>query len=429
MKKEIKIVYVPVRLLKVADYNPRKISKEAMGRLKESISRFEMVDPIIVNSAPGRKNIVIGGHMRLQAVKEIGLEKVPVVYIDIPDIEKEKELNLRLNANTGEWDLGKLKTFESDFLSEIGFSDVDLSKIWSEDLKTQDDDFDEAKELAKIKVPQTKLGDLIILGNHKLLCGDSTDPEALKKLFGEEKASMVYSDPVYNISYNYKSGLGKSKNYGGEVNDKRTDAEYRELLKKSMIGALSVAKNDIHCFYYSDQNYIWLIQTLFMELGIENKRVCLWLKNSQNPTPGVAFNKCYEPATYGVKGKPYIAPDIQNLNEVMNGETTTGNDLLGQVTDHVDIWAVKRISGKEMEHATSKPPKLHEKAIRRCTKIGDIILDSFLGSGSTLIAAHQLKRKVYGMELEPVFCDLIIKRFEALTGTKAKVIHNYHEKI
>lgn len=173
---------------------------------------------------------------------------------------------------------------------------------------------------------------------------------------------------------------------------------------------------------------IWLIQGLYRELGIQNKRVCLWLKNSQNPVPGVAFNKCYEPCTYGLRGKkPYIAKNIQNLNEVMNKEITTGNNLLEETLDHLDVWMVKRLSGKDYTHATSKPPKLHEKAIRRCTRPGDIILDSFLGSASTLVAAEQLKRRVFGVELEPAFCDLAIKRYESLTKNKIKVI-KHHEK-
>ena len=114
-----------------------------------------------------------------------------------------------------------------------------------------------------------------------------------------------------------------------------------------MVAALSVAHDNVHCFYYSDQNYIWLIQTLFKELGLENKRVCLWLKQSQNPTPQIAFSKCYEPCTYALRGRPYIAKNIQNLNEVMNGEMTTGNDLFDQVSDHLDIWAVRESKAKK----------------------------------------------------------------------------------
>lgn len=420
MNKELNIVYVPIGALKPAEYNPRKISKEALGQLKESLSRFDLVDPIIVNGGPKRKNVVIGGHMRLCAAKELGHKTVPVVYVNL-DIKKEKELNLRLNKNTGEWDFEKLKSFDLDLLTDVGFSDADLSSAWAENLEAEDDDFDEEEELKKIKKPTTKLGDLITLGQHRLICGSSTDPAVLARLLGEERASMIYSDPPYNINVDYNGGIGGKKNYGGNVEDNRSDKEYREFIAKTMIAALSVAKPDTHVFYWCDQIYIGLIQDLYRELGIANKRVCLWLKNSQNPVPSVAFNKCYEPCVYGLRGKPYITKSIQNLNEVLNKEITTGNNLIEETLDHLDVWMVKRLSGKEYEHATSKPPKLHEKAIRRCTKPGDIILDSFSGSGSTMIAAEQLKRRVYAVELEPVFCDLAIKRYEKLMGNKAVV--------
>ena len=424
----ISIVYVPVSELKPADYNPRKSSKEALSQLKESITRFSVVDPIIVNSAPKRKGVVIGGHMRLRAARELGHENVPVVYVRIADIEKEKELNLRLNRNTGEWDFEKLKFFDPGFLTEIGFSDADLSSVWKENLEAKDDEWDEEAELAKIKKPQTGLGDLIALGNHRLICGDSTDSAVLKRLLGSEQVTMIYSDPVYNIQIQYNKGVGGKQSYGGSVNDNRSYVEYKEFLRKSLVAALSVAKSDTHVFYWSDETYIGLIQELYRELGIENKRVCLWLKNAHNPVPSVAFNKCYEPCTYGVRGKPYITKHIQNLNEVMNKEITTGNNLLEETLDHLDVWMVKRLSAKDYEHATSKPPQLHEKAIRRCTKPNDIILDSFAGSGSTLIAAHQLERRVYTSELEPAFCDLVIRRYEKLTGQKATVIENIYEK-
>lgn len=429
-KQNLHIVYVPISTLKPATYNPRKISKEALEQLKESISRFEMVDPIIANSAAKRKEVVIGGHMRLRAAKALGHKTIPVVYVNIPNLKKEQELNLRLNRNSGEWDFEKLKFFQSDFLSEIGFSDADLSDIWKENLEAANDDFDTDAELAKIKKPKTKLGDLIALGDHRLICGDSTNPAVLKKLLGKECAAMIYSDPIYNLKggVDYNKGFSGNQNYGANVNDNRTDKEYKELLRKSMVAALAVSKPDTHVFYWSDETYIGLIQELYRELGIENKRVCLWIKNSQNPVPSVAFNKCYEPCTYGVRGKPYISKHIQNLNEVLNKELTTGNNLIQEALDHLDLWMVKRLSGNQYEHATSKPPKLHEKAIRRCTKPGDVILDSFSGSASTMIAAEQLKRRAYLVELEPRFCDLAIKRYEKLTGKKCRVISNGYEE-
>jgi len=235
---------------------------------------------------------------------------------------------------------------------------------------------------------------------------------------------MIYSDPPYNLKIDYAKGIGGKQNYGGNVNDNRSYEEYRRFIKDSLISALTITKSDCHIFYWSDQCLIGLIQELYRELNITNKRVCLWLKNSQNPTPMVSFNKCYEPAIYGVIGKPYITPSIQNLNEILNKELTTGNNLFEEVFDQLDIWLVKKIIwSKNTNMQRVSHPSSMRKAMRRCTRLGDIILDSFSGSGSTIIAGEQLKRKVYALELEPIFCDLTIKRYKKLTGKKVEVQH------
>ncbi len=414
-----------VKSLKAWKNNPRKITSEAFEKLKDRIKQRGFHDVIKIDT----DGTVLSGNQRKKALVELGITEVTVLIPNRKLTKDERDkVALESNTNDGTWDFEGLKSFDLDTLTDIGFDKDELADIWNENLEAEDDDFDVDKELAKITKPKTKLGDLIIMGEHKLYCGDSLDPTSLKKLFGKEKASMIYSDPVYNIKINYNGGIGGKQNYGGNVNDNRTDTEYKEFLRKSMVNALTVSKPDTHIFYWSDQIYIGFVQDLYRELGIENKRVCLWVKNSQNPVPSVAFNKCYEPCTYGVRGKPFITKKIQNLNEVMNKEITTGNNLITEALDHLDLWFVKRLSGKEYEHATSKPPKLHEKAIRRCTKPGDIILDSFAGSSSTMICAEQLKRRVYAVELEPRFCDLAIKRYELLTGKKAKIIHSYEEE-
>ncbi len=404
------------------DVNPRIISDKQMSDLKKSLKRYNLVE-IPAIDLDGK---ILAGHQRIKALQLLGRGE-ELIDVRMPNRKLTKEESdsylIASNALGGDWDFEKLKSFDLDLLIDIGFDQIDLSHLWDKELEVKDEDFDVEEELKKIKTPTTRLGDLIYLGPHKLLCGSSTDPKNIQRLFGDEKASMIYSDPPYNINLNYSKGIGGKKDYGGDVNDNRSYEEYKDFIKNTLVTALTVTKPDCHIFYWCDQTYIGLIQGLYRELGIVNKRVCLWLKNSQNPTPNIAFNKCYEPAVYGVKGKPYITPSIQNLNEVMNKELTTGNNLLGEIFDELDIWLVKRLSGQKYLHATSKPPTLHEKAIRRCTKPGDIILDSFAGSGSTLIAGEQLKRKVYTVDLEPIFCDLIIKRYEKLTGRKARVEH------
>lgn len=421
-KEKLRITFVKVDSLKVSEYNPRKHDEQAKEQLKASIEKYGLVDPLIANSNQNRKNILIGGHFRLAVAKELGIKDVPVVFLDIADIEKEKELNLRLNKNVGEWDTELLKEFDLGVLLDVGFSDEDLSQIWDDSLETEDDNFNAEAELEKIEETDIQLGDLFQLGQHKLLCGDAHDPKNIQRLMSDEKTSFFYCDPIYNIGVSYDKGIGGKQNYGGQVDDNKSDAEYRAFLKSGIQSALTVANKDFHYFCYCDQKYIGMVQDLYRELGIENKRVCMWIKNGQNPTPGVAFSKCYEPAVYGTVGSPYLSKSVQNLNEVMNKEIGTGNRLIDDILDELDIWLVKRLAGNEYQHSTSKPPTLHEKAIRRCTKPGDIILDLYGGSGSTLIAAEMLKRKAYLTEIEPRFCQLIVNRYEKISGQKAVLI-------
>lgn len=403
--------------------SPRKISKEQAERLKKSLENYGLVEIAAIDL----DGTILAGHQRMKALQLMGqgdmMVDVRVPNRKLTDEEAERYM-IGSNAIHGEWDFDLLKGFEMDLLIDLGFDQKELDDIWNKELKKE---FDIEKELKEIKKAKTKLGDIIYLGNNRLICGDSTKPETLERLFGDERASMIMSDPIYNISIDYNKGIGGKQAYGGMVNDSKTDEEYKTFLKASMEAALAVTKPDAHVFYWSDETYVWLIQTLYRELGITNKRVCLWLKNSQNPVPSVAFNKCYEPCTYGVRGNPPLVKGVTKLNEVLNADMTTGNELLQQVHDLFTVWPEPRLSSKDYEHSTMKPPALYEKAIRRCSKAGDIILDSFNGSGSNLIAAQRLGRRVYAVEIEPSFCDLTIKRFEAETGTKAKVIRNEKE--
>lgn len=402
--------------------NPRTISEKQLEDLKKSLQKFNLVEIPALNL----DGTILAGHQRVRILKLLGRvhEEIEVRVPNRKLTPKEAEQYLlSSNALGGDWDTEKLKAFEIDTLLAIGLNEAQLSQIWDQHLEAEDDNFNAEEEIRKIRKPKTKLGDLLALGPHRLFAGDSNDPSVLKKLFGKDRASMIYSDPPYNIGLDYNGGIGGKQNYGGNVSDHRSDKEYMTFLRRSMESALAVAKSEVHFFYWVDQTYIGLIQELYRALGITNRRVCLWIKNGQNPTTGVAFNKCYEPCVYGTRGKPFLSEGIKNLNELLNKELGTGNRLIDDILDQLDIWLVKRLSGDQYEHATSKPPSLHEKAILRCTRPGDIILDSFLGSGSTLISAEQLKRRVYGVELELIYCDLIIKRYEKLTGKKAKKLN------
>ena len=428
----MKILKVKIKELKQADYNPRKLSERERNDLIDSIKEFGIVDPIIVNGAPKRKNIIIGGHQRCRVAEEIGMKEIPVYYINIPNIEKEKELNLRLNKNLGHWDWELLTKMEEEMLLKVGFGEDELGDYWDKLLEIEDDEFNLDKALAEIDKPETKLGDIYQLGKHKLMCGDSTNIENVKKLMGKEKADMVYCDPPYNIGLNYKVGAFptdsrrksvKKKQYTNKgIKDNLKIEEYKRFLETTIQNAIIVSKNDVHIFYWCDQNYIWLLQQLFQENGITQRRVCIWIKNNYSLTPHIAFNKAFEPCVYGTIGKPHLEPTIRNLHEMINKEIGSGNEIIEDIIDIFNIWLVRRDNAQEYKHPTQKPVTLNEKPIKRCTKFNDIVLDLFGGSGSTLIAAEQLKRRAYLMEIDPIFCDVIKNRWEELTKRKVKRI-------
>jgi len=291
MKKlQWKTVKRKINALVPFEKNPRKISDKQLKDLTKSLKKFNLVE-IPAIDVDGK---ILAGHQRLKVLQMLGRgeEEIDVRVPNRKLTEKESEEYLiGSNALGGDWDFEKLKSFDLDLLLDVGFDQIDLSHLWDEELEVKAEEFDVEKELKKIKKPKTKLGDLIHLGSHRLLCGDSTDPKNIQRLFEKEKASMVYSDPVYNISIDYNKGVGGKQNYGGTVNDSKSEKDYRNLIKRSLENALSVTKKDAHIFYWCDQTYIGLIQEFYKELSITNKRVCLWIKNGHNPTPGVAFNK------------------------------------------------------------------------------------------------------------------------------------------
>lgn len=395
------------------------MSPKQIEDLKQSLQKFNLVEIPVIDT----ENNLIAGHQRLTVMKLLGRGD-EVIDVRVPSRKlSKKEYDAYLLASNrihGDWDWAKLsENFDIELLLENGFDDNDLTHIWDENLTVEDDEFDFEKEVEKVKTPKTKYGDTYQLGDHILRCGYSEDLETVRKIVHIKNVAMLYFDPPYNISLDYNKGVGGKKNYGGEVDDSKPDDEYKSFLKKIIINGLEISKMDTHVFVWCDQRYIGLLQEIYKELNIDNKRVCLWIKNGANPTPGVAFNKCYEPCVYGVRGKPYLSDKALNLTEILNKEIGNGNKAIDDMLDMLDIWLVKRVTGSEYQHPTQKPPSLHEKALRRCTKPGDIVLDLFGGSGSTLIACEQLNRRCHMVEQSPIFCDVIVNRYEKLTGKKA----------
>ncbi len=416
----MKIYKVKIGELKPTEYNPRKWDKKAISDLTESIKKFGIVDPIIANSAVSRKNIVIGGHFRLKVAKDLKYKSVPVVYIEIPDIKKEKELNLRLNKNLGDWDFDLLAQIEKEILLDVGFGSEEIDRIFS--TETSEDDFDTEKEYEKIKKPKTKEGYSYELGEHRLICGDSSKPEDMKKLVKGKKAEMVFTDPPYNVDYRSPGGLSyNSKKFGGSggkiFNDDKSDAEclkfYTEVLKN--IYDFTVDSATIYWWFANRNN--WINRAAFNNSGWHMSQIVIWLKNSFVFSRGQDYHRCYEPCMMGWKNKKthYKNKEITNLKDVFNLDFSDFNEML-------DVWYEKRDNTLKYEHPTQKPVRLAERALKKNSRNGGIILDVFGGSGSTMIACEQLGRKCYMMELDPKFCDVIVKRWESFTGRKTKLI-------
>lgn len=385
----LSIVWVGIDDLRFSDYNPRDIGEDAIVKLADSIGMHGFVNPCLANSAQERKNILIAGHARVLAAKRRGMKQVPVIFINEPDLEREKMLNVKLNIDAGEWNTDMLRElYDLDFLANVGFNDSDLRKIFDDALETEDDRFDVEKELAAIKEPKSKVGDLYRLGPHRLIVDDSTQRPVVERLMGGELTSMVDVDPPFRIGLDYDKGISGKKHYGGKkTDDKMSEEDYAAFLRSLIANAKAAAKPDAHFFFWCDQNGIWRTQNIYRELGIKHQRVCWWLKGQFMVTPNVAFNKAGEAVIYGVTGSPYLSPVTTNLHELQDKEIGPGGRMLDDVMDMFSIWLCKRVHGSKMEHPTEKDPTVHEKALRRCSKPNDIILDLTAGSGSLLIAA------------------------------------------
>lgn len=403
--------------------NPRTINSKQMKDLKRSLRKFNLAELPAINL----NGTIVAGHARIKALHLLGRSNEEI-EVRIPNrklSETEfKDYLITSNKSGGSWDFeGLAKNFDMEALSLSGFEDEELSEIFSDSFHVEDEKTSDEEELKKIKKTSIKTGDMFALGRHRLICANALDPNNVKKLTGKARADLVNDDLPFNISLNYDKGVGNKKSYGGTIKDNKTDDEYKTFVKTIMQNAKSVAKKDAHYMFWCDERYVWLFQILYKELGIDSKRLLIWIKDNASPTPTVAFNKVTEFCVYGTIGSPFLSKKITNLNEIINKKMTTGNSLSSEIIDQLNIWMEKRLPSNQYNHPTEKSAQVHEKGIRRCTRPNDIVLDLTAGGGSILMACEQLKRIAYVCEMEPIFCQLIINKFEKLSGVKAKKIY------
>ena len=388
----MKIEKVKIAELKQAEYNPRRMTNKQYEDLRNSLEKFGLVDPIIINA----DNTVVGGHQRLKIMRELGAELVPVVRVNLSK-EDEKELNIRLNKNTGEFDLDVLaNNFDIDELKDWGFKDIELGfnidKIVEGDI--EDDHIPEVKE------SRVKLGDVWQLGKHRIMCGDSTKESDVNKLMNGDKADMVFTDPPYGVSASGgRSQTVKRDNIKKIVNDDLRNEDLIQFISKAIS---LIPLKEKACFYIC---YDQKTQAEFITSIKENKlnfiRTLVWNKNVFGLSGKKGYRPKYELIAFGSLGKDYN----------WRGDNS-----------QADVIDVARPNKRYGNHPTPKPIQLIEIAIKNSSTKNDIIMDSFLGSGSTLIACEKTNRVCYGMELDTKYCDVIIERWEQFTKQKAKKI-------
>ena len=422
--------------LKPAAYNPRKWDDQQKERLKDSLDRFSLADPIIIN----KDNTVIGGHFRIETLKKSGVTEVDVRFPDRQLSEaEEKELNLRLNKNLGNWDFAALGQFGEAMLTGVGFDSQEMDNIFK---PTADKKEDSAPACPKI--PTTKRGEVWQCGSHRMMCGDSADLKEVKHLMGAAQAAMVFTDPPYNVDYH--GGMSQKGENDREpmINDQMDGGLYFEFLSEICrninefcIGGIYICMSTIE---------MDTIKKAFEENGGHWQDFVIWVKN--NFTLGRKdYQQTYEAIMYGwPKGtiNHYFIKDraIPNVWESLKKVKTKFEDgytkicfhgfevkLKGKVEGQVkrkkqitDIWRYDK-PVRSAIHPTMKPVAMITEAVLNSSKRGQIVLDLFLGSGSTMIACEKTNRICHGMEIDPLYCDVIIKRWEEYTGKKAVKIN------
>jgi DNA modification methylase len=416
MHTELIVEQVDIKLLKPCEYNARKWSEHARTGLSASLDDFGFVQPLVVNSNPNRKGVVVGGNFKLDIAIKKGLKTLPVVWVNL-SFEKEKALNLRLNKNQGEFDLELLADFDKDLLEDVGFESNEIDKIFKDD---PEDDFNAEEEVKEIITPVAQYGDIYQLGRHRLMCGDASKIEDIDKLMGGVKADMVFTDPPYNVNY---SGRGKETS-NTIKNDNMSETDFRVMLTAWMASYKHLLKPNgpLYCCYASRTHREF--EDALNANGFEVKNQIIWVKKVASMGWG-DYRWKHEPILYcHQKDSPVeFFGDRKQYTEWT--EEPSDEELLKQVRAMVKkdeegastVWRLHR--EMKYDHPTQKPIKLVSIAIRNSSRRDDVVVDLFGGSGSMLIACEGLNRTAYTMELDPKYVDVIIKRFEKLTGEKA----------
>ena len=400
--------------------NPR-INDEAVEMVSASIKEFGFKNPIIVDE----NNVIIAGHTRLKAATELGLEEAPVIVAD--DLTEDQVKAFRLvdnkTAEVAEWDFDKLR-------EELNLIDMDMDLFEFDidiDIEKQvdEDEFDVEAALEEIEEPTSKIGEIYQLGKHRLLVGDSTNINDVRKLMNGKEADLLLTDPPYNVAVENSEGMTIK-------NDDMSDAEFKEFIHKAFKGANIALKNG-GAFYiwYADSESI-NFRTACKNNDLLVKQCLIWVKNGIN-LGRQDYKWQHEPCLYGWKeGASHYFVDEFNHSTVIedkpNISKMTKEELKELVKELMEDNCSTTILREDKPvkndlHPTMKPIKLLARQIKNSSKKGELVVDLFGGSGSTLITCEQLDRVCYMIEYDPKYADVIIQRYEELTGDKAVLLN------
>jgi DNA modification methylase len=381
------ITWVDIKRVQPNPNNPRAIRDARFEKLKQSIIDFpEMLEkrPLVCYTE-GKNYIVLGGNMRLKALQDIGHGEVPIMLADDWSEEQRAQFLIKDNVGFGEWDWNTLANeWDADKLEAWG---LELPPMDAIELEAEEDNYEMPDKLQTDIV----LGDLFEIGEHRLLCGDSTDSDQVARLMDGQKADMVFTDPPYGV--NIKGGKNNST-IAGDIT--------QTAIPFSFDLACNVAtKDDARLYFCGGEGNIGLYGKLYEKFCRQLPRHLIWVKNGFVMKPNGYHNQ-YEIIFHGYK------PKGGGLNHWFGGRTEH---------EASDVWQIKRDASSTYEHPTQKPVALPERAIKNSCPDNGLVYEPFTGSGSTMVAAHQLKRKCYGMELDPKYCQVIIDRMIKLDPT------------
>jgi DNA modification methylase len=396
---------VPISKVKLNPNNPRLIKDDKFKKLVASIQGFpEMLQirPIVVNA----DMVVLGGNMRLRACKEAGLKEVPIIVADNIPEERQAEFIIKDNVGFGEWDWEMLANeWDSDLLDDWGLVMPD-SEVTQ--LEAEEDDYEMPDEVHTDIV----LGDLFEIGEHRLLCGSSTQTDEWAKIMNNELCDLVVTDPPYNVNYEGGNGLKI-------MNDKMGKSEFYQFLYDFYTALGSYTKLGGAWYVWHADSEGANFRMAMSDSGLLVKQCLIWVKNSL-VMGRQDYQWKHEPCLYGWKqGASHYFTDERNHTTVIEDKIDVNkltkqqmkkmlNEILSDKTKTTVIYCDKPT--RNDVHPTMKPILLLAPLIKNSSKEGELVCDGFLGSGSTMVAAHQLQRKCYGMELDPKYCQVIIDR-------------------